>query len=147
MSKTLNPESVVDVAENLHVDFGMLVQEQWEACAEARIRSSVSRAYYGAFLYLKAKLLPTRTWAPQGFPQVSVHGRLMVALRDSLGRQNRIYLKFKALLDHRAAADYELDGDYPPEFAEDRCDDADDLIRWIDELSERKLAEIANRVA
>lgn len=145
MPSSLDPVDVLDVAAQLHRTHAELDSVEWADAEHARFRSSVSRAYYGAFLHLKSRLVPVRQW-PNGFPSGEVHGKVIRALRGALGDRHRIPSRLNALKEMRVDADYELKGDYDRVFAEDRCDDADSVIRWVNELADDKLTDIANRL-
>ena len=139
----LDPTAVLDVAVHLIEGPADMNTEQWNECRDARLRSSVSRAYYGAFLRLKDRLLAARSW-PNGFPQVDVHARVLKALRKVLSPNHPLPTALSTLLIERKNADYEFESRLTDDLAGDRYDAALDAIDRIDRLSNSKIRQIAD---
>jgi len=146
MSTRLDPSRVHEVAANLCENHSDIDTSSWTDVADERQRSAVSRAYYSAFLALKQRILKAKNWKDADFPEDGAHTKLIRAVRKSLGDRHKIAMKLRSLKSARGDADYIAAAEIDHGFAVDRVDDAHDLLDWIANLSESKIADIANRI-
>ena len=143
--ESLDPSMVLLIADILPCEHGELVADDWRDTADARFRSSVSRAYYSVFHSLRARLLSVGNF-PMGFPEGGVHGKLKKALQDVLGRNDRLTRSFKSICEDRDRADYDPGATIDREMAESVCDAAEKATDWIDALTTDQLMRIANKL-
>lgn len=135
---------VLNVANLLHFEHAYLESEDWEDCGEARYRSSVSRAFYSLFHRLRARLMVTGRF-PAGFPEGGAHGKIKKALRVKL-RGSQLTTRYIALCDERDLADYDLSEEFTSSRAESACDEAEALVKFVNELPDDAIMSLAMEI-
>ena len=141
----LDPEKVFDVADQLPLDASAIDVGVWSGCGDARLRSSVSRAYYSVFLRLKDRLIKSGL-LKRSFPEGASHDKLYRAVRDGLGPNKGLTQKLRVLRSERGRADYELDMEIDSEFAETRLDEAHKANGLVDILTTADLTRIGRKL-
>ncbi|MDB4949630.1 MAG: hypothetical protein JWM27_2279 [Gemmatimonadetes bacterium] len=122
---------------------------EWEACANARYRAAISRAYYAVFLEIKYGVLPLRDeWlrASQTFPRHQVHRRFVDAIR-AVPDGHRLARDLNQLSKSRNAADYVWDAPYHRTHVEQELKVARRLLGELARLTAREWERAADRLA
>lgn len=141
----LVPSTFHDVAQHLRAQSCECVDDTWDRIANARCRTTRSRAYYAVFLAIKDRVTTHR--ATFRFPEEAVHATVLNAVRHVFDKKSRISLVLSSLIDQRKDADYELDGlDDPYVGIDSTVTNArfalDEISRWRSEQIEEMIAAI-----
>ena len=99
-----DPQGFIEYAEEILQSLAQSSTSH-QSMEQAKVRTSISRAYYGAYLFTREKLCSTGKFEPTGRP--SDHGTIVGVLKGS--GPDDIGAKLDSLRKKRNDADYKLD--------------------------------------
>ncbi len=146
MVRPLNDTDLLDIGGFLLEGETVVPSDEalWADCEDGRARTCINRAYYGAFLALKRRLLAV--WPSGDFPTHDVHAKLGRALARELGHRHQLVSELRALLDERKDADYQPGYFYTARLARGLASRSAAVITAIQALTPAQIKAIAGEL-